>query len=134
ICVSVERSGKRDELALSGGEVRAVLFDRSLDPSRTALEQVERPHPLEHLPHALWIDLAPGRDVRSDAARKEKHVLRHHREALPELAAIETDDVVAADAHDAGLHVVEPEQKPRDGALARSGGPHQRDLFAGPRA
>ncbi len=128
--IAQEGARDRDPLALAAGEPDAALAHDRL----VALRQ-----PRDEL---LRIGGAGGRrelgrrgarlahtEVLRDRAVEEIGVLAHHRDEAAELIEGEVAQVVAAD-HDAPpLRVVEAEEEPGDGGLARAARPHDADAL-----
>ena len=76
-------------------------------------------------------DAAVG-DVVADRVVEQHGVLRHHADRRAQAFLRHVADVLAVDPDAALGHVVEAEQQPADGGLARAGRPDDRQLAARP--
>ena len=126
--------GDRDQLALTGGEVGALLVD---DGVVAVGQRVHEPvH--ERRPRGLE-DLVLGRvrsavgDVVADGALEEPGVLQHHPDLAAQRGPRHRGDVVAVDRDPAGVELVEPHHQVDQRGLAGAGRPDDRDRLAGAR-
>jgi hypothetical protein len=130
--VAQEGAGDRDPLALASGKTDAALPHHRLvalrQPSDEFLRiggaggrlELRRRGP--RLAHA---------EVLGDRAVKEIGVLAHHRDEPAELIEGEIAQVAAADHDPPPLRVVEAEEEPGDGGLARPARPHDAHALPG---
>ena len=96
-----------------------------------AIDQAARADALERTPHARLVRRGVSdRDVLEHGAREQEHVLRHHREAPPQLRALDGPDVAPVDQDRAAADLVEAQQERCDGGLAGARRADDRDLLA----
>src|SRR5688500_9575769 len=106
--VAVESPREGDQLAFTAGKVAAALFDLGVDAAWATLRQPFGADPTQYLldPHA--VRRVAGSNVGGDRTLKQDHVLGDDREAAAQFLAAEAADIVAVDADNAGVWLVEP--------------------------
>jgi hypothetical protein len=120
-----QRAGERDALALAAGELRGAAVEQAREPEALC--------DLRHAPARLRGRGAAGREAEADVlldgqVREQREALEHHRHAA--VGRRQRGDVAPAHADAARVRRLEAGDEPQQRALARPGGPEDREQLA----
>ena len=122
----------REQLALSGGDVRGVLLQNRVVALRQGLDDVvDEARPRGGLDLLITGPGPPVADVLADRAREQPRVLQDHAGPATHVVTRHRGDIAPVDEDASPIELVEAHEQVDQRGLARPRGPHDRNRVPG---